>query len=143
MKRSQQLVETRAMRRTRSRYTIPRFIIEIFVLSLFLTIIVDLRDQFRRKTALEAAQVAYRNARDTRETAEAFVTWKIRMETPPLFHIENAARLNHIKNATQLNHIKNATIEELQNEFEHARADELAKMAEYDRLKAIRTRRFR
>jgi hypothetical protein len=121
------------MPRTRSRYTIPSYIIEVFVLSLFLAIIVNLREQIWRKTALEAAETAYQNARITRETAEEFVTRKLRRKT---------ATLSHIKNSRQIDHFVNSTIEELESEVEHARDDELAKMRECNRLKGIRTGLF-
>jgi hypothetical protein len=114
------------MRPTRSGYRIPNFIIEIFVLSLFLAIIVELREQSRRKTALEAAQTAYLNARTTRDGAEEIL----------------AQRLRNWRKTAQPSDNETATIAKLQDQFERARADELARKAERDRLKAMNTGMF-
>ena len=108
------------MQRTRPRFTIPSLMIEVFVLSLALAFIVDLRERIRRKSALQAAQAAYQTARRSRQLAES--------------------RARPMRPWTSLD---DATVKEFQSELEQARADERARKAEYDRLKPDRTRLFR
>ncbi len=107
------------MRLTRPRYTIPSLMIEVFVLSLALAFIVDLRERIRRKSALLAAQAAYQTARRSRELAES--------KAPK-------------RRWTALDA---ASVKEFQSEVEQARADERARKAEYERLKPGRRWLFR
>ncbi len=131
------------MRLPRIRSSVPSLIITVFVLSLLLAFIVQLRERAwrraafevfqatrpwsfgetrtvaQRRAALQAARAAYQKACVTREDAEA------RLEQMRQWHQSD-----------------DATIQKLQNEVVSVRANVLARKADYDRLKEIRTGLF-
>ncbi len=107
------------MRQPHARSSVPSLIITVFVLGLMLALVVDLRERARRKAALPAARAAYQKARAARESAEL-----------------SPGRVSHRRLTDD------AAIQQLQLEIEHARADERARKAEYDRLRGSRTGLF-
>jgi hypothetical protein len=110
-------VEIPTMRQPDSRPSISSLISTAFMLSVMLVFIVDLRERARRKDALPAAQAAYENARIIRRSVEST--------------LERLHRSVH-----------DAEIQEIQSRVDYARAHELARKAEYDRLQGSRTGLF-
>jgi hypothetical protein len=113
------------MRLPWTRTSIPHLIITVFVLGMMLAFVMDIRERARRKAALPAAEAAYQQARKTRRLAE----WE-------------AARVRRRRSAESEVFPVDLDDGGFKAAVERAWADERAKKAEYDRLRAIRTGRF-
>ena len=119
--RTSRRVKIPTMRLPPLRTSVPSLISTVFVLCVMLAFVAELRERAeraRRKAALPAVWAAYRKAMIAREFAES-----------------TAASFGS-------KWVDDAMVQEIQSQVEHARADERAKKAEYDRLRDVRPGRF-
>jgi hypothetical protein len=123
--------------------------IVVVIASLVLTVIVIRREQAQRTIAVNAARAAYENAKLTREVAEIAVTEyvegiseQIRLGENDTQRAQDRLAWSKRMSPTKTMTTKDQIVEELKSEAKRARADELARKAEYDRLKAIAARLF-
>jgi HlyD family secretion protein len=155
------------MRLARPRFTILTLMIVVVIASLVLTAIAVYRQRIRRMIALQSAAADYENAKLTREVAEIAVleytegifkqdrdTLKVEL-TLAESDLERARNSSASDESAKLRverakqdlttleqDTKSRTVKELQSEVAKAQADELAKKATLDQLKAAVMRQW-
>lgn len=155
------------MRLARPRFTILTLMIVVVIASLVLTAIVVYRQRTRLMIAVQSAAADYENAKLTREVAEIAVveytegilkhdrdTLKVeltlaesdlqRARNSSASDVSAKLRVERAKQElTTLQDVtKSRTVKELQSEVAKAKADELAKKATLDQLKAAVARQW-
>jgi hypothetical protein len=116
------------MRIPRVQFTIRRLMIAVLVVSLVLTVVAARLAQRRRAVELQAARASYLFAVLTREVAE-------------IAAVEYTEAI-YKKDLATPKAERERTVNELKNEVEKARSDELKWKAIHDRLKAAGTGLF-
>jgi hypothetical protein len=128
------------MRLPRIQTSVPSLIVTIFVLSLLLMFPVAYREQARRRAAFEALQAtrswAFGETRAVARRRAALDAARAACQKARVAREDAEARLER---ASRWHWSSDATIQRIQSEVAHARADERARKADYDRLMEIRT----
>jgi HlyD family secretion protein len=155
------------MRLARPRFTILTLMLVVVIASLVLTAIAVYRQRVRQMIAVQSAAADYENAKLTREVAEIAVLEytegifkhdrdslkiELTLAESALERARNSSasdesaklRVERAKqNLTTLEEdTKSSTVKELQSEVARAKADELAKKATLDQLKAAVARQW-